>query len=209
MTGLLAAAAPLSRDAAREAARRELSRQEYADAQPPLLLRLVGRALRAVSDLLDRAAGAVADGALARVVLALLVVGAVAVVLVRLGPLSAGRRGAAPVFPDGPQLSAADHRARAEQAAAQGRWAEAVRERLRALVRELAAQGLLDARPGRTALELAREAGAAAPALAADLRRAAAVFDEVSYGGRPGSAAAYAVVADVDARAAAGVRVAA
>jgi len=83
LTGLsqavLVATAPLGRDAARDAARAELTRQPYADAQPPLLLRLVGRALRAVSDLFAGAAARVGDGRLARLLLIAVVVGIVAV----------------------------------------------------------------------------------------------------------------------------------
>ena len=44
---------------------------------------------------------------------------------------------------------------------------------------------VLDPRPGRTADEVAREAGAAVPTIAGDLRAAAEIFDEVWYGGRP------------------------
>ena len=78
-----------------------------------------------------------------------------------------------------------------------------MRERLRAVVRDLEARGLLDPRPGRTAGEVARDAGAAVPALAEDLRRASIVFDEVWYGGRTADAGSYALLVDVDTRAAA------
>ena len=67
-------------------------------------------------------------------------------------------------------------------------------------MRELEARGVLDARPGRTAGEVARDGGDAVPALAADLARAAAVFDEVWYGGRTADAASYAVLVEVDGR---------
>jgi hypothetical protein len=80
--------------------------------------------------------------------------------------------------------AAADHRAAADAAAARGAWADAVRERLRAIVRGLEERGLLDARPGRTADEAAMEAGLALPSCAEDLRRAARLFDDVWYGGR-------------------------
>ena len=43
---VLAAGLELGRDAAREAARDELRRQEYADARPSLLLRGLGRVVR-------------------------------------------------------------------------------------------------------------------------------------------------------------------
>jgi hypothetical protein len=190
----------LTRESARDAAREELSRREYADAQPPLLVRLVGRALRALGDLLDRAAGAVPGGRLGLLLLLALLVLLVAVVLARVRP-GAGREAArAPLFAGSAVLTAAAHRALAEQAAADGRFDEAVRERLRAVVRDLEARGVLDPRPGRTAGEVARDGGAALPAVAGDLRRGAAVFDEVWYGGRPADTSSYAVLVDVDER---------
>jgi hypothetical protein len=192
------AAVELSREEAADAAREELSRQQYQDAQPPVLLRLVGRLLRELVELLDRAAATAPGGRLGLLLLVGLLVAAVAVVLTRLSPRRAGRRRA--LFDGDRPLTAADHRQRADAAAAAGRFADAVRERLRAVVRELEARGVLDPRPGRTADEVAREAGAAVPAVADDLRRAARVFDEVWYGGRPATAESYAVLVDVDRR---------
>jgi len=189
----------LSREAARDAARDELSRPEYDAAQPPLLLRLVGRAVRALLDLLDGAAAAVPGGYAGLLVLLLLVALLVAVVLTRVRP-GADRAASRPLFTGSAVLTAAQHRAQAEAAADDGRFAEAVRERLRAVVRDLEARGVLDPRPGRTAGEVARDAGAAVPAVAADLRRAAGVFDEVWYGGRAADATSYAVLVEVDQR---------
>jgi hypothetical protein len=196
---VLTLALPLDRDAARDAARDELRRREYADAQPPLLARAVGRVLREVGELLDRAAAAAPGGALGLLALAALLGLLVAVVLRRVGPL--GRSAAAPALFDGTrELSAAAHRELADAAAAEGRWADAVRERLRAVVRDLEARGALDPRPGRTADEVARDGGAAVPGVADDLRRAALLFDEVWYGGRPADAASYALLVGVDQR---------
>ncbi len=197
---VLAAATPLGRDAARDAARAELARRPYADAQPPLLLRVVGRVLRAISDLFAGAAARVGNGLPARLLLVALVVGVAIVVLVRLGPLSGHRAVGRPVFDGSGTRTAAEHRAAADALAGQGRWAEAVRERLRAVVRELEARGVLDARPGRTADEVARDAGAAVPLLADDLVRAAGVFDEVWYGGRAAGPESLAVLVQVDDR---------
>ncbi len=174
---------PLGREAAREAARAELARREYADAQPPLLLRLVGRALRFVNDLFADAAARVGDGTLARVLVLGLLALAVGVVLTRLGPVS-GRRGGRAVFDGSGVLTAAQHRSRAAELAAAGRHPEAVRERLRAVVRELESRGVIDRRPGRTATEVATDAGLAVPRLADPLHAAARLFDEVWYGGR-------------------------
>ena len=57
---------------------------------------------------------------------------------------------------------------------------------------------MLDAVPGRTATELATDAGAAAPELAGELSRAAIAFNDVTYGERPGTEAAYRMIADLD-----------
>ena len=194
------AAAQPTREQAAEAARQELARHEYADAQPPLLLRALGRVVRWVGQLFDGVQLGPGSGLVAQLLLTALLLGLATVLLVRLGPLRRRAPGAGAVFGDGGALPAEQHRAQAEQAAAQGRWADAVRERLRAVVRELEARGVLDVRPGRTAGEVARDGGAAVPELAPDLRRAAGVFDEVWYGGREAGAGAYDVLVQVDDR---------
>ena len=55
-------------------------------------------------------------------------------------------------------------------------------------------RGLIDARPGRTADELAAELTAALLAGADELRSAASVFDAVVYGRRPATSATYDVI---------------
>lgn len=189
----------LTREAAREAAREELRRQEYTAAQPPLVIRLIGRAVREIGDLLDRAAGAAPGGRLGVLALLILLGLFVAVVLTRIGPLSR-RTSGPPLFEPGSSMSAQQHRALAEQAAQEGRFADAVRERLRAVVRTLEARGALDPRPGRTAGEVARDGGAVLPASADDLRTAALLFDQIWYGGRAADASSYAVLVGVDER---------
>jgi hypothetical protein len=187
----------LGREAARRAAREELSDRRYTDAQPPLITRIVGRLIREFLELLAKAADGAPGGTVGLLLLAALVVLLAAVVFVKLGP--PGRREAtAPLFGTGRDLTADEHRQLAERAAAESRWADAVRERLRAIVRELEARGVLDPRPARTADEVARDAGAAVPAIGADLRRATTLFDEVWYGGRTADAGSYAVLVDVD-----------
>jgi hypothetical protein len=189
----------VDRDAAREAAERELRRREYLDAQPSPVTRFLGRVLREVGELLARAAEVAPGGRLGLLALAVLGALLVAVVVARTGPLA--RTGRAPaLFAGSAVLTADEHRQQAQAAAEQGRWADAVRERLRAVVRELEARGALDPRPGRTAGEVARDGGAAVPDVAADLVRAAALFDEVWYGGRPADASSYAVLVAVDER---------
>jgi Domain of unknown function (DUF4129) len=84
-----------------------------------------------------------------------------------------------------PEVPAEDLAALADRLAAQGRYAEAVRERLRAIVRDLVDRGLVDNRPGWTVTELARAAAAARAAVDPPLRAAALLFSDIWYGNRP------------------------
>ncbi|GAA0957407.1 DUF4129 domain-containing protein [Actinocorallia libanotica] len=88
-----------------------------------------------------------------------------------------------------------DHRAAAEAHAAEGRWAEAIRERLRAVARDLEERAILDPRPGRTAQELAAEAAALLPV---DFAPGVGVFYDVWYGDRPGTPEGYRLLTDLD-----------
>jgi hypothetical protein len=56
----------------------------------------------------------------------------------------------------------------------------------------------VDPAPGRTANELARAAAERLPLLGSELSRAADAFNEVAYGERPGTAAAYQMIRDLD-----------
>jgi Domain of unknown function (DUF4129) len=99
---------------------------------------------------------------------------------------------------DAGQLGADQHRAIAERFAVEGNWAAAIRHRLRAVARGLEETRILDPAPGRTANELASDAGARLPHLAAELSDAATAFNDVTYGETPGTPAAYQLIADLD-----------
>jgi Domain of unknown function (DUF4129) len=75
----------------------------------------------------------------------------------------------------------------ADRYAAEGRFAEAVRERLRAMVRELVDRGVITHRPGWTVTELAQEAGASRPPVAPSMRDASGIFSDIWYAKRPAS----------------------
>jgi len=77
-------------------------------------------------------------------------------------------------------------------------WIDELLYRLRAVARQLEETAVLDPVPGRTATELARDAGRAIPHLAPELNRAAEAFNDVTYGERPGTEAAYRMIADLD-----------
>ena len=189
----------LGRDEAAQLAREELAKQVYRDAGPGLVERLVRWLLEQAGRLLDGAAGVSPGGYSGLVVVLLLVAAAVVAVRLKVGPL--GRRAAREeALFVGRTRTAAQHRAAADAHAAAGAWAEAVRERLRAVVRSLEERAVLDERAGRTADEAAAEAGRALPSCAAGLRAAAVLFDEIWYGGRPAGPESYAALRDLDAQ---------
>ena len=187
----------LAREAARAAARVELSKPSYDAARPPLVVRLVGRALDELGRVLAAGSARLPGGKGGLVLLLLLLAGAVVLLVARLRPTRGGRQ-REPLFAGTGALSAADHRGLADAAAARLDWPGAVRERLRAVVRELEVRGVLDPRPGRTASEVAGEAGRLVPALADPLSRGARTFDEVWYGGRTADASTYAGLVELD-----------
>jgi hypothetical protein len=98
-------------------------------------------------------------------------------------PGTAGADDELPELPPATLLSLAD------RYAAEGRYAEAVRERLRAMVRELVDRSVIEHRPGWTVTELAAGAGRALPPAAGPLGEAARIFSDIWYGDRPAVAA--------------------
>ncbi|MFB7456736.1 MULTISPECIES: DUF4129 domain-containing protein [unclassified Streptomyces] len=185
------------RDPAREAAGRELSKPMYHEHDPGLL----ERALNAFWDWLGKLFGsalvATPGGGVGLVIVIVAVLAVLGALWWRLGTPRRGPTSSTTLFDDRPR-SAAEHRAAAEAHAAQGHWNQAVQERMRAIVRSLEERALLDIRPGRTADEAADEAGRALPAHAERLRAAARDFDDVTYGGRSGTDAAYQRIAELD-----------
>ncbi|MGC5330709.1 DUF4129 domain-containing protein [Micromonospora sp. DT62] len=89
--------------------------------------------------------------------------------------------------PREPELPAAAYVSLADRFAAEGRYAEAVRERLRAMVRELAARRVVQPQPGMTVAELVRAATDTRPQVGPPLGAAGAIFSELWYGQRPAS----------------------
>jgi hypothetical protein len=189
----------ISREAARRAAQRELSKRMYHEHDPNLFQRAINHVLDWIGELLDSAAGVAPGGTVGLTVIILVILALVVALWWRLGsPRRAYTSSAAgALFEDGPR-TAADHRAAAETHAAAERWNEAVQERMRAIVRALEERALLDPRPGRTALEAATEAGQPLPAHANRLRGAAADFDDITYGGRDTGPSTYRRLYELD-----------
>lgn len=178
----------IGRDEARRAAAEELANRVYQDAKPSLAVRAMRWLLDKVGDLLNLAGNA-PGGPLGVILLLVLIVVVVLAIRFGVGPFQRQAATDRIVFGEVARTAAA-HRAAADAAAAAGDWATAVRERFRAVVRQLEERELLDRRPGRTADEAAGEAGKTLPEHAAALTAGARVFDDVVYGEHPASAAA-------------------
>jgi len=166
---------------ARSWVERELSRAEY---HRPLLERFVSW-LGGLWESLTRSAldaSPLSTGVAVLVLVVVLALVAVAVARLRRDPSAPGPApavlGAAGASPDA-------HRAAAETALAAGRPDTALVEAFRALASRALGRGLVDARPGLTADELADDLSPAFPAHADDLARAARLFDLVFYGEQP------------------------
>ncbi|MFV2172419.1 DUF4129 domain-containing protein [Actinomadura sp. LOL_016] len=195
---------PIDREQARELARRELEKRAYQREQPSWLERTWNDFLDWLRELLNHSPGGQAQGdgsgLLSIVVIVLVLAAAIALVVWLMWGRGNPRSRRGGLLDDARPATALDHRAAAERHAAAGQWAEAIRERLRAVARDLEERAVLGPRPGRTADELASEAGAAVPELADALRAGVRVFDDVWYGDRPGTADGYAQIRDLDER---------
>jgi hypothetical protein len=185
----------IDRDAAREAAQHELAKPIYP--KPSLTERFA----EWLDDLLYRIAqeGSSLPGGWFTISVLLIVLAVAIVVAVRIArrTMRTDRGGEHALF-DSHELTAAAHRATAQQYATQSNWTAAIRHRLRAVARQLEEDGVLNPVPGRTATELAKDGGAVLPGLLSELLQAATAFNDVSYGQRPGTEAAYRMIADLD-----------
>jgi hypothetical protein len=185
----------IDREAAHEAAQRELAKPIYPKASwsdrlgewlDDLLYRIVMESSKVPGGWLT-----------VSVLLLVLAVALVVAVQIARRTMRTNRGGEHALF-DAHELSAAQHRATAEQFAAEGNWAAAIRHRLRAVARQLEEDGVLNPVPGRTATELAKDAGAEVPALAGEFLQAADAFNDVTYGERPGTESGYRLIANLD-----------
>jgi Domain of unknown function (DUF4129) len=190
-----AAGPGIGRRAGQELARRELSKLIY---HPPESI--VGRLIAAILRFLSTAGGATPGGWWTLVALAGVLVIVAAGVLAWIGPVRRSGRPAAGPMLSGKPLTARDYRENAKRHADAGQFAPAIVERMRAIAAELDERGVLSRLPGRTADELAAEAGRVLPAMAAELTAAAQLFDDVRYGDRAGTLAGYQRLCDLDDR---------
>ena len=167
-------------DAVRRTAADVLARPEYREAAPSLVDRALEWVLERLGLLLE-AFGA-GSGPIWGAVLLLGVVLVVVLLAVRFARTVRGGAALPAGIPGRVGRSPRDWDREAEEHAAAGRWRDAVRCRYRSAVAELAARGVVEEVPGRTAGEylvaVARDAPAAAAAFADATRR----FEAVWYG---------------------------
>jgi hypothetical protein len=184
----------IGRKAAQQLARRELSRSIYRESFVARIEQAIGRFL----DRLLNAGASLPGGWWTSVALLAALILVIAGVVFWIRPTRSYRGPTGAVLADS-ALSAAGHRALADQHAADGDYSHAIIERMRAVAVLIEERGILTSQAGRTADELAGQAARAMPELAADFGPAAELFDDVMYGGRPGSAAGYEVISRLDA----------
>jgi hypothetical protein len=190
--------APLTRDGAAHAAHGELSKHVYQQARPSIEQQVFSAVWRWLDDAYHRIINATPGRAVGLLVIIGALAGA-ALIFSRGRGGSARRRGGQTGLDFPADISSERLREEADALAARGEWAQAVRARLRAVVRLLEERGVIDPRPGRTATEVAAEAGDARPDLRDELRRGAQTFGEVWYGRRIATAADDAVLRELDA----------
>ncbi|RKT17642.1 uncharacterized protein DUF4129 [Streptomyces sp. 1114.5] len=197
---LAAGGAPVTvpRDPARDAARDELLNAEYHKHDPSIVQRVTDWFYDRISDALGSISGEGTDGTTGLVLFLVVAVLIGAALWWRLGAPARAARTTLDVYGTDGVRSAAQYRADATGHAAAGRWAEAVREQMRALIRGLEERTLLDSRPGRTADEAAAEAGRALPGHAAALSAAARTFDDIAFGERTADEASYRLLHELD-----------
>ncbi|MEV0581937.1 DUF4129 domain-containing protein [Nonomuraea sp. NPDC050310] len=190
---------PISRDDAQREAADELLKPGYE--HEPLVDEVWRRLQQFLGDLTNpEVDGAPAGGVIAAVLIVLIVGGLAGLLIWRLRRTTRGAAGGGGELFGTRARTAVEHRQEAERLAGEELWAEAVQERLRAIARDLEERALVDGLPGRTADELAAEAGRALPGFAGELAAAARVFDDVTYGDVPGTAEAYGMLRDLDER---------
>ncbi|MCO4235844.1 DUF4129 domain-containing protein [Pseudarthrobacter raffinosi] len=184
------------RDEARRWAEEELAKPEYRDAAPGWLDTVWADILDWLRSL-DGGSGPDTTVAAPWIGVAIAVLIGAAVVLAR-PRLNAKAKRAGDVFDAGTTVSAEAYRGRAAAAAAAGNWSAAIVDCFRALVRTAEDRTLFDARPGRTADEVAHELATPFPSEAGRLTEAARTFDGIRYGNESAGQADFAAVRELD-----------
>jgi hypothetical protein len=188
---------PIGRDPARRLAQEELSKAIYH--QTSILQSVEQAIVSFLQKVFDGASRVTPGGWWTVVALATLAVVIGSVVAMRLGPLARSASRTAPLLEPGiSPLTARQLRDAAEAGAAAGDYGTAILQRLRAITAACEERGILVPAAGRTADELAAQAGMSFPGHARDLAGAARLFDQVRYGAGTGTREGYEQLRDLD-----------
>jgi hypothetical protein len=164
----------------RETTRRVLRRPEFQPAQRSPVQIAWDWLMEQLGILLGLLASGGA-GSIVGLVVVLLIMAAVFLLIVRFSRGITRDPAMAAALPAVPRRSGADWRAEAEAHERAGEWRQAVRSRYRALVADLAARGLVDEIPGRTAGEYRGEVRRNVPTAAAEFGDATELFELAWY----------------------------
>lgn len=178
---------PVGGDEARRAAANELAKQPYQAHQESILERWLNDFLDQIDRFLNSISGGTFGanwGFLVVVVAAILLV---ALLIWRFGLPARSVSGKEPQLHLGTGTTGS-HTDLADRYAADGRYAEAVRERLRAIVRSLEERDLLDPRPGRTVTEIVAAVRRSLPGAVDQLTTGAQIFSDIWYGTKTATA---------------------
>ncbi len=184
-----------SPDEARSLMQRELLKPEYYE--DDLILRLLNWLDRLLSRGIDAAIDLPAVSVFAAMLIAVLLMGGLAWLVSRAQGAARAPRGTHAVLTD-EVITAAQLRARAQAALADGRHEDAMTDGFRALAVRQVERGRLDNSPGTTAQEAARALGGEYPSFRTRIGGTAALFDAVMYGDRAASRDQAADVLELD-----------
>jgi hypothetical protein len=191
---MVIAAGPIGRGAAQQIARQELSKEIY---HPRISF--FTWLNRQFDRLFNSASSAVPGGWWTIVALVAIGVIIIALVFARVGPVARARRVSPGPLGGSQPMTAQEHRDLAQRLAAEANYSGAILEYVRAIATGLEERSILAAGPGRTAVELAAEAGRLLPSHADGLTAAARLFDDIRYGGRDGTAEGADLLRDLEA----------
>jgi hypothetical protein len=195
-----------SKSQAHEQLRQELQHPEFQAAQPGFfdtLTQEIGKWLQSLLSHFGAPSGSpsfdlfgtIGTVALVVLVLALLIL---AFFLFGLPRINRKSRKTGSLFGDEDERDSQTLRKSADRAAAAGDYTTAIEDGFRSIARGLAERAIVITFPGTTAHGFAAQAGVAFPGLTAALAESADAFDRVRYLGKPGTAADWQSVSDLE-----------
>jgi hypothetical protein len=169
----------------------ELSKPEYAAAQPSLFDRLSQEFFDWLARLFQPGESVPTDWIPVAVIGAVVLALVVAILVWGMPRLNRRSNAASGLFGDDDTRTADELRRASERSAANGDWTNATLDRFRALARGLTERTIVFVSPGTTAHDFAGRAADAFPNTSDRLSSAARTFDDIRYSGADGTAESY------------------